>query len=569
MYPTLQIDTYKNFHPQAYHPDVTEVYSNFTNRNGKYAPNNKLGGVVNVGIQYFIKDYLLNDFSNSFFNLDRKDAVASHQRILSAMLGYQVDVSRLEELHDLGYLPLVIKTLPEGTIVPYGLPSFTVASTKDGFQWLTNAIETVMSSEIWMMQTSATTAANYRLNFLRVARKCGIPEEFVMFQGHDFSFRGMPGRHAAAASGFGHLTSFAGTDTVPAVLFAERYYNANVDTELVGASVNATEHSVTCSWQEEGELAFYRYLMHEVAPEGILSLVFDTWDFWGGVANILPELKEEILARDGQIVIRPDSGDPVEILCGINVRAIDVETEDFDLWAAYVAETLDEEMCDCLDAENPHSEQTGTFGFNGKVFDVVYSPDLNRHDKTYYYIDNYGPTVSYCTFTERELTNVDKGLVESLWDIFGGTEKNGYKFLNEKIGAIYGDSITIERQLQIQERLMAKGFAPTVVLGIGSYTYQMVTRDTHGSAVKATSVVKAGERMAIFKDPKTDPGKKSAKGLLAIYEDFDGLQLSDDVSEEEERGGLMEEIFRDGKLIKQTSLVNIRNLINSQLEGLI
>lgn len=489
MLPTLQLDVYKNFHREAYHPDVSEVYANFTNRSGTYSPDNQLGGVIHSGLQYFIKDFLLNDFNNSFFRLEKEQAVKSYRRILTATLGYPVSVAHLEELHDLGYLPLEIKSLPEGTIVPYGVPSFTIRSTHENFAWLTNSIETVCSSELWMLQTSATTAANYSLNFLRAAIKSGIAPEFVMFQGHDFSFRGMPGRHAAAASGFGHLTSFTGTDVVPAIVFAEDYYHANVDTELVGASVNATEHSVTCSWQAEGEIAFYRYLMHEVAPTGILSIVFDTWDFWGGVANILPELKEEILTRDGSIVIRPDSGDPVKILCG-----------------------------------DPEST------------------------------DEY----------------IRKGLVECLWDIFGGEiNSKGFKELDSHISAIYGDAITLVRQVEIQDQLMAKGFAPTIVLGIGSFTYQYVTRDTHGSAVKATSVVKAGVREAIFKDPKTDPGKKSAKGLLMVKKRDGVLTRYDDVTAAEEATGMLETVFLDGKLVKQTTLAHIRVLINEQLKTFI
>ena len=159
-----------------------------------------------------------------------------------------------------------------------------------------------------------------------------------------------------------------------------------------------------------------------------------------------------------------------------------------------------------------------------------------------------------------------KGLIECLWDIFGGTTTpKGYKLLDEHIGAIYGDAITLTRQRQILQRLMDKGFASKVVLGIGSYSYQYVTRDTHGSAVKATSVVKAGERLAIFKDPKTDAKKKSAKGLLKIERVNGELTLFDDVTEQEEAQGLLEVVFQDGKLVKETTLNEIRECINQQI----
>ncbi|NET72670.1 MAG: hypothetical protein F6K62_17595 [Sphaerospermopsis sp. SIO1G2] len=246
-YPTLQKDCYKEYHYRAYHPDVSEVYSNFTSRSGKHA-NTKLGGVAFVGLQYFIKDHLIREWEEGFFALPKEDAVKNHKRIMSSILGYEVDVTYLEELHDLGYLPLEIKALEEGTLVPYQVPPITIRSTHNDFAWLPNAIETVLSTENWPIQTSATTSLAYYQNFKEAFEATGAPMELLPFMCHDFSFRGMFGRNAAAMSGFGHLASgFAGTDTIPAVLFAEDFYGADCEKELVGASVCATEHSVTCS----------------------------------------------------------------------------------------------------------------------------------------------------------------------------------------------------------------------------------------------------------------------------------------------------------------------------------
>ncbi|MEM8594765.1 MAG: nicotinate phosphoribosyltransferase [Pseudomonadota bacterium] len=501
--PTMQKDVYKEFHGRAYHPDVSEVYANFTSRSGRLSnvPNNDK--VVFVGLQYFIKSYLMDEW-DTFFKAPKTEAVANHQRIMSAMLGYKVDVSYLERLHDLGYLPLKIKSLEEGTLVPYQVPPITVVNTKEGFQWLTNMIETVLSCENWPIQTSATTSVAYMKTFKEFAQLTGLPMDFVPFQGHDFSFRGMFGKQAAAMSGFGHLASgLVGTDTITAVLFAEQYYGANVDNELVGCSVDATEHSVTCSWIMEGEIEFFQYLMKEQSPTGILSVVSDTWDFWTLVTEYLPQLKEEVMARDGTLVIRPDSGDPVKILTGYTTEEV--------------------------------TEKAGTF------------------------IDNE---------TGDELMPCEvKGLIECLWDTFGGTMTDkGFKLLDDHIGAIYGDAITLGRQREILQRLADKGFASKVVLGIGSYSYQYVTRDTHGSAVKATSVVKNNERIAIFKDPKTDTKKKSAKGLLkVIRDDNDELILIDDVSEAEEQQGLLKTVFENGKLVRETTLSDIRALIDQQI----
>jgi len=525
---SMQKDVYKEFHSRAYHPDVTEVYANYTSRSGKLSNVEDNDKVAFVGLQYFIKSYLQEEWAE-FFKADKVSAVANHKRIMSAMLGYEVNVKYLEELHDLGYLPLKIKALPEGTLVPYQVPPMTVVNTKEGFQWLTNMIETVLSCENWPIQTSATTSVAYLKVFKEFAQATGLPMDFVPFQGHDFSFRGMFGKQAAAMSGFGHLASgLVGTDTIPAVLFAEKYYGANVDNELVGCSVDATEHSVTCSWIMEGEIEFFRYLMREQSPTGILSVVSDTWDFWTLVTEYLPQLKQEIMKRDGTLVIRPDSGDPVKILTGYKISPVSDYAELFDT----------------------QSEAERAVVADGY--------EAYRWNKDYYGFDN-GKTIQ---LMQCEI----KGLIESLWDIFGGTiTDKGFKLLDEHIGAIYGDAITIERQRQILQRLMDKGFASKVVLGIGSYSYQYVTRDTHGSAVKATSVVKNNQRVAIFKDPKTDTKKKSAKGLLKIDRIDGDLVLFDNVTETQEAEGLLEVVFENGELVKEVTLADIRNTINEQI----
>jgi nicotinamide phosphoribosyltransferase len=514
---TLAKDAYKAFHPLAYHPEVSEVYANYINRYGRLSniPTKiNLGGVVNIGAQRFCEDFLIGEFNDTFFNLDEDVAIEQHARVFRAMLGREFSDERLRNLHKLGYLPLRLKTLPEGTITPYGVTNISVRSTKDGFQWLTNSIETVMSCEVSGISTSCTTATAYLKTFIKYARLTGLDEEFCKFQGHDFSMRGMIfGREGAYISGLGHLASgLAGTDTMGSVLMAEKFYGANLETDLIGVSVDATEHSVTCSWIEEGEEEFCKYLMSEASPSGDLSVVADTWDFEKFVCVTVPNLKEAIMARDGSFIIRPDTGCPVKVLTG------------------YTSEEM-------------------SMDYRGK----------------FYPLDDDGEVNYSKTLTQFEID----GLIETLWNQFGGTlTDKGYKLLDEHIGAIYGDSITLERQELILQRLMNKGFASKVVLGIGSYTYQYVTRDTHGSAVKATSMIKDGRRVAIFKDPKGDSSKKSAKGLLYVGRNANGLiHQVDDVTIEQEETGLLETIFLDGKMVKTTTLKEIRALIMSQVQS--
>ncbi|MBL7919854.1 MAG: nicotinate phosphoribosyltransferase [Bacteroidia bacterium] len=487
--PLMLIDFYKADHRRQY-PEGTElVYSNFTPRKSRLAENDKL---VFFGLQYFIKEYLVKQWNEGFFNVPKEKVMADYKRRMDNALGKDsIPVEHIAELHDLGYLPLIVKGLPEGTIVSPKIPVVTVYNTKPKFFWLTNYLESLMSAILWKPATSATTAFQYRKRFNEYARSTVSDNniDFVYWQGHDFSFRGMSGIEDACMSAAGHLLSFYGTDTVPAIDFHEIYYNANADKELIGGSVPATEHSVMCMGTKDNEIATFDRLITKIYPGGIVSIVSDTWDFWKVITEFLPELKSKILARNGKVVIRPDSGDPVKIIIG---------------------------------------DKDAAPG----------SPEF-------------------------------KGAIECMWETFGGaiTDK-GFKLLDSHIGLIYGDSITLQRQKDILEGLKAKGFASfNVVLGIGSYTYEYVTRDTYGFAMKATYGEVNGEPRNIFKDPKTDDGtKRSAKGLMQVTEVNGELKMKDQCSWEEEKQGLLKTVFENGKVANEQSLTEIRNRINVALE---
>ncbi len=483
MNPLLYTDGYKVDHRRQYPEQTTLVYSNWTPRKSRIEG---VDEVVFFGLQYFIKKYIVEDFNANFFGKSKAEVCKKYSRRINNYLGEnKVGIKHIEDLHDLGYLPMAIKALPEGVSVPIRVPMLTMYNTKDEFFWLTNYFETILSTTLWLPCNSATIAKQYRKILDKYAEETSSIPEFVDWQGHDFSMRGMGGLESALMSSAGHLLSFTGTDTIPTIDFLETYYNANSDTELVGGSVAATEHSVMCMGTNEGEQETFKRLISEVYPNGIVSIVSDTWDLWKVLTEYLPNLKEEVLARDGKVVIRPDSGDPVDIICG-----------------------------------NP----------NGKM--------------------------------EEER----KGVIQLLWDTFGGmTNKKGYKELDTHIGAIYGDSITLERATRICERLKQNGFASTnVVLGIGSFTYQYNTRDTFGFAMKATYGEVNGEGREIYKDPITDDGtKKSAKGLIKIVKENNVYRLMDQVSWNEEQEGELKMVYDNGKLIVDDSLFNIRKRIRS------
>lgn len=311
--PILLKDGYKVGHIFQYPKDTTLVYSNLTPRSSRVPGVDK---VVAFGFQYFVLEYLVRQFDQMFFGQPIGQVMAEYKRRIDNYLGPGLTFDHIASLHKLGYLPLHIKAVPEGQLVPLRMPVLTIRNTKPEFFWLTNMLETLLSNSLWQAMTSATTAFNYRKVFEDFARQTGAPKAFVPWQGHDFSMRGMSGIEAASLSGAAHLLSFTGTDTIPAIDFHEQYYGADATRELVGGSVPATEHSVMCVGKQEDELATIKRLITEVYPKGIVSIVSDTWDFWKVLTDYLPQLRSVVLSRDGKLVIRPDSGDPVRIICG-------------------------------------------------------------------------------------------------------------------------------------------------------------------------------------------------------------------------------------------------------------
>lgn len=480
--PVLMLDGYKTDHRRQYPEGTQYVYSNLTPRKSR---DPDIDYIVSFGLQYFLEEYLVRRFNEDFFNKPLGSIIDDYKRTMDNYLGVDaVPVDHIVDLHNVGYLPLRVKALPEGTISPIRVPILTIVNTRPDFFWLTNQLETILSTSVWPGCTSATTAYAYRKQFDDVNDKTGIPKSFTKFQGHDFSFRGMMGLEAAMMSGAAHLTSFVGTDTIPAIKFIEDYYPGN--NGLIGASVPATEHSVMCMGGLDAEIQTYRRLINEIYPKGIVSIVSDTWDFWSIVTVGVRALYDDIMKRNGTVVIRPDSGDPVLVVCG--------------------------------DPSAPEG-----------------SPER-------------------------------KGAYECLYEVFPGPTNLGeFRTLDSHIGLIYGDSITRARQKEIQYRLMEKGFTPNVVLGIGSYTYQYVTRDTFGFAVKATWGQVNGVAREIFKDPKTDKGseKKSAKGFIQVCDDNGVIKIKDQCTSREEQMGLLRTVFSDGARYNSTSFADIRKRLHS------
>lgn len=476
MNPLFLIDFYKVGHYKQYPPGLTRVWSNWTPRYSRHAERH---GAIHFGVSYLLQKFLHKAFRDDFFRLPKSVVIAEYKELIGKTLGDpNPDTSHLEALHDYQRLPLDIYSLPEGTFTPCGVPAIVIVNTDPRFFWLPNYIETLLSNILWMASTSATTASIYREIFENSAIAFGESDlSFVDWMGHDFSMRGLSGIESAQLSGMGHLTSFSGTDSVPAIVAANQYYGSGLN---IGGSVPATEHSVMCAGGNESELQTFERLITECYPNGVVSIVSDTWDLWRVMTDYLPRLKDKILARDGKVVIRPDSGDPAKILCG-----------------------------------NPDS--------------------------------TYGP--------ERA------GVLRLLAEVMG-TDGQGH--IN-KAGAIYGDSITPERAKAITSSMVndLKLSPYNCVFGIGSYTYQYVTRDTYGFAMKATAVEKDGAVIPIFKDPVTDDGsKRSLKGIPIVYErdQFGTLACSCSTDPLDLPESVMVKVFGDGQALNYPAFNTVRAL---------
>jgi nicotinamide phosphoribosyltransferase len=505
------LDGYKVKHGMMYANGTESVYSNFTPRSNKIYLRNATkfydGKMIFIGVQGAMQE-VQELWDDSFFKMPKAKAVGRFSKRMAAYLGGAPQaVAALEELHDLGFLPLSVKALREGSVVPMGIPVMTVTNTVPAFFWLVNYLESLLSDLLWKPSTNATIAAEYKAICKHYAELTGTDDFTVSIQCHDFSMRGMSGPEDAARSGFAHLTQFIGTDTLPAMDYAEDYYG--MEDEFIAMSVAATEHAVATSnilriedvlsrtladnrldLRLQAEKLFMLDLITQKFPTGIISYVADSFDFWSVLTDILPTIKSTIMARQanglepGKLVIRPDSGDPVLVVCG--------------------------------------------------------DPDAVVDSAEY------------------------KGAVEVLWEIFGGTTTDkGYKLLDNHIGLIYGDSITTKRAEEILSRLEEKGFASgNIVFGVGSYTYQCNTRDTFGFAMKATHTIVNGVAIDVFKEPKTDSGKKSHKGLLRVDMSNGEYVVKGNCSTEEEVGGLLEPLWKDGEFLSRTTLTEIRNRLS-------
>lgn len=480
--PMLLIDYYKAVHAEMLPQKMTKSVSYFTPRMSRI---DRWDKVVMFGLQGMIKTYLIDHFNREFFERPFAEVIGEYKRVLDNTLGQNVyGIEKIEKLHRLGYLPIEIMALPEGTRVPVHVPMFGITNTHPEFAWLPQALESLISAESWHPMIAATVGYTYREIVNKYyALTCDDTIERAKALGA-FDFRGEECTESAIKAGAGWCMSFLNTATVPVVPYLEQMYDCDCTKEPVAFGSPSTEHAVMCSnFAVDGdEITLLRRLLTEIYPNTSFSVVLDSYDYWHVIDTLLPLLKEEILSHNGCMLMRGDSGDCVEVVT-----------------------------------------------------------------KT----------------------------VFKLWEEFGGTvNSKGYKVLNPHVKAIYGDSITVQRCEQIYRILMENGFAcSNVALGVGSFSFQCIeedgvlkpfTRDTFSSCIKATYCEIDGKPYPIFKDPKEGGFKKSQRGCCVVFEENGGLQYRDGLSWEEAAvaENFLQTVFKDGVLVKEQSLQEIRNRLH-------
>lgn len=429
----LKTDAYKLHHQEQY-PFLTQtIYSNLTPRNMKIF--NEIYGdnkyMIVYGLNYVISKLKI-EWKNNFFD-KTWDEISKEIGQFQKYFGNDNfnDISLIKELYNYQKLPIEFIALQDYSKVYPNTPIIKFWNTDNRFYWLVGYIETYLLSESWSIMTTANISRQFYLLAKKYSNLTCDDNEHIFYQFHDFSYRGISSTESAIKSGIGHLAYFIGSDNLPAIMENGEFKKYGLLNGNNGKSVIATEHSVMSTHGKENELKTYDRLIG-LYPNGILSIVSDTWNIWNVCDVILPSLKDKILNRNGKLVIRPDSGDPVEIII--------------------------------------------------KVIEL-----LDKH---------FGHEIN----------------------------KKGYKILNPKVGLIYGDSINYDRAIKIFNSLEEKKYASSnVVLGIGAFTYQYITRDLLSFAVKSTAVEIDNEWKFIQKDPITDKNKKSLIGFIKWNIDKNGI----------------------------------------------
>lgn len=460
----IDTDSYKASHYSQYPKGATSTFSYIESRGCK---NEGWNETVFFGLQYILNEYFKDPITMEEVE-EAKVVIEAHGMPFNYE-GWKTIVEKYD-----GYLPLRIRAVPEGTIVPLHNVLMTVETTadpEDKLFWVASYFETVFM-RVWYPITVASQSYQLRkLIYSYLAETSDNPDAEISFKLHDFGSRGVSSQESAMIGGAAHLLSFMGTDTMVALTFLRKYYGA----DMAGFSIPAGEHSTFSSWGKDHEVDAYRNMLKTFGREdSLLAVVSDTWDIYNACENIWGEqLRQEVIDSGATVVIRPDSGDPIEVLCGISTK--DLLKED------------------------------GKYYVKGKYNS---------------YKDMFGAEVwgDYDKGKEVKQGQI-KGILRILEDKFGVTiNSKGYKVLNN-VRVIQGDGVNPDSIAQILKRMKELGFsASNIAFGMGGALLQKVDRDTFKFAYKCSSITINGVEQDVYKDPITDSGKRSKRGRLDLIQ---------------------------------------------------
>lgn len=616
----LMSDFYKQSHAEQYPKGITKLISYATARMSRISDEQCGDKLTVFGIQAYVQDFLIERFNETFFNVDIEDAIAFYIEVMQETFPLQyVDVEKFRKLHALGYLPVEISCLPEGTRVPIRsafelpegqcqVPFMSIVNTHPDFPWITEFLESVTSSEIWYPMCIANQAYYYRQIVNKWYNVTGCPEGTSKSAISEFGFRGGEGSSAATLASAAFLTSFNKTATIPAIKYLHDYYGDPY--KEIGGGMISTEHSVMCSNYANDFEKLKAKAIKVKAGEELRAIVGDLF-ITDDEPNTIKVLKSN--TGECEYLVYSDQGGTVKTGIGeqeyavVNVEgvflhrlftevypagALSVVMDSYDYWR-----NLQE--CGAGKLREAVLSRDGAVFFRGDSGDPVdiicgeyvakyKSLEARKRTRTigdttifaedeqcYYRYESSGDWVRY----DKKPAEI-MGTVELLWEMFGGTvNEAGYKVLDSHVRAIYGDSITPLRAEAIYKQLALKGFAAcNVALGAGSFSTQCgetpdgrlapFTRDTYGIAVKATWCMdKDGNERQLFKNPKTDTGKfkKSQKGLIWVGKDVNGEIIAKDgyTLETMPSDNMLQVVYRNGKMVKQESLAEVRNRLHN------
>jgi nicotinamide phosphoribosyltransferase len=295
----LNTDSYKASHFLQYPPNTDYVSSYIESRGGRFSH------TLFFGLQMFLKAYLLTPITRA--NIEEAALVLAQHGLPFHRAGWEYILE-----HHQGKLPIIIEAAPEGALVPVQNILVQIVNTDPACYWLTGYLETALLRAVWYPTTVATHSWACKQIIRQYLDETADSLDSLPFKLHDFGARGASSFETAALGGAAHLVNFLGTDTISGILAARHYYHE----EMAGFSIPAAEHATITSWGREQEGTAYANMIQQFSGEGkLFAVVSDSYDIWHAVDALWGgTLKEKVMQNGGTLVIRPDSGDPVEIV---------------------------------------------------------------------------------------------------------------------------------------------------------------------------------------------------------------------------------------------------------------